>query len=1290
MHVESKEKKATLLMVMVFAVFVMIAVAPVFEATDGDPPAEGDIEVIDGIVYYNGAVYGSQDPTAPSNTWATRELTTGTIHHDYYGDGIVNQYPFTLGTMISSSVKVKLLTEGVYVFNLQIVDNHYEWDVYFDKPGEYSIEVAVDEVHLYTQTNYDRFNYVVTEGSSTQLSGDCDLSKMNGSYYNTYVGKEFRTKLFTQQLPYSYDIQGVTGVDWIQNMDLNQTVNPIYNDCYLYGTPATSNTPNGQQVIVYYNTYKYEPTTSSLSNSSSGWYSNSELKSSRENSSTQQLSFYVFVYPSQNSSRELSIEYDANGGTGAPAKQTFGNSTTAQEQEVSTTKPQKSGYLFAGWATYKNSNVVIYQPGSPIMLDGKLKLYAVWATPLTNLTLDRINDNLDGCYVLTENITLPSNWTPIGTEYRPFTGTILGNGNYIMMQYSSLSQESFAFFDYLEGSVQEIEIIVSFGSSSNPISFSDSISGSFNTVKKTNTVMIAPLAIHADGAVIKYCHTTGNIYATSTLNCTGGGNNNLGYTTFDVNNILLVAGITIHGGEIIDSYSDIRISAGAETVLTNTNTEIASKFSAVTKLAGITIDGDSEHCYFAGHISGVSSVVANRSGVSKTQTVNVGGITLDGTCKQCIFLNNFTSNTQTSISGATSKTDTEMRILNTYKTGGQNWDFDNIWYLVNDTGTNDNYPSILIFTKSIQFRTSLVEFFSSSSDVRTLPVETLPDTVVPTLDVAVYASDGQQVSTNRIYVSGQNIVVNKPNLAADIYTIKITASAPGMRSATVDWKMTIPPKITNLKQYVIQSAVGEWMEQTITFEPAGTVIDSSSMVVRENGSVVTGSGNPFTINNNVLRWMGDHATSYDVSFDASYTKGSVNLTTSATITVNVKEVTGTPEVTGIIISKQSRTMTWMFIANGNNNCIAYEWTIGDDNETETTVNTAAEYLIYTFHEQKPYKVTLKGIGASNVKTDPVSIQLLAVEDYDRTKAWVGFEYTAELMVSGENITVTKSSDWPAAWTLNQKFREDTSGNKYLVLYGTPGEGSTADKTYTITVKVGSTKIDEWNVTLYSFSSEPYIPPETEQIIKYETTEGVTNVWLDLDDVKSSRWLLIDRSGIAQAVLSTSTAFTLKPSEFPSGYVSVGENEHKIKVVYVLNSDPWGTEMNEIRTITVSSSGGSGGGTEEPEQVDLQTIPDMKITVSEATVLMLNTDKTIASVTFSHNWLQWSSNMVIMECSTVGEYNVTMNVVYGDGSTETDTFKVTVAEGGMFEISTPMLATIAIVAILIVALFVVRL
>ncbi len=69
---------------------------------------------------------------------------------------------------------------------------------------------------------------------------------------------------------------------------------------------------------------------------------------------------------------QYTVTYNANGGSGAPSKQTGIRIT------LSDTVPTRSGYAFLGWSTDSSATSASYQPGNTYTLDRDLTLYAVW------------------------------------------------------------------------------------------------------------------------------------------------------------------------------------------------------------------------------------------------------------------------------------------------------------------------------------------------------------------------------------------------------------------------------------------------------------------------------------------------------------------------------------------------------------------------------------------------------------------------------------------------------------------------------------------------------------------------------------------------------------------------------------------------------------------------------------------------------------------------------------------------------------------------------------------------
>ena len=77
----------------------------------------------------------------------------------------------------------------------------------------------------------------------------------------------------------------------------------------------------------------------------------------------------------------FTLNYNANGGTGAPARQTY-KATSEYEKShtftISSQTPTHEGYEFLGWSTDSNATSASYQPGGSIVVTGTTTLYAVW------------------------------------------------------------------------------------------------------------------------------------------------------------------------------------------------------------------------------------------------------------------------------------------------------------------------------------------------------------------------------------------------------------------------------------------------------------------------------------------------------------------------------------------------------------------------------------------------------------------------------------------------------------------------------------------------------------------------------------------------------------------------------------------------------------------------------------------------------------------------------------------------------------------------------------------------
>lgn len=79
------------------------------------------------------------------------------------------------------------------------------------------------------------------------------------------------------------------------------------------------------------------------------------------------------------------IAYNANGGSGAPANQVKSHFTPLK---LSTQKPRRTGYTFLGWGTSSTATTATYSPGDTYTNNGRVTLYAVWASKTYTISYD--------------------------------------------------------------------------------------------------------------------------------------------------------------------------------------------------------------------------------------------------------------------------------------------------------------------------------------------------------------------------------------------------------------------------------------------------------------------------------------------------------------------------------------------------------------------------------------------------------------------------------------------------------------------------------------------------------------------------------------------------------------------------------------------------------------------------------------------------------------------------------------------------------------------------------------
>lgn len=132
------------------------------------------------------------------------------------------------------------------------------------------------------------------------------------------------------------------------------------------------------------------------------------------------------VWEAKEQSVEYELIYDANGGTGAPAKETKSSSTGSSTFTVSSAEPEKEGHKFIGWADSADSTAAAYIGGDTITLTAAAAsktIYAVWQengdpTPTTYTVT--YTDGVDGEEIFEDQVY---SGLEAGSETPAFTGT---------------------------------------------------------------------------------------------------------------------------------------------------------------------------------------------------------------------------------------------------------------------------------------------------------------------------------------------------------------------------------------------------------------------------------------------------------------------------------------------------------------------------------------------------------------------------------------------------------------------------------------------------------------------------------------------------------------------------------------------------------------------------------------------------------------------------------------------------------------------------------------------------
>ena len=120
------------------------------------------------------------------------------------------------------------------------------------------------------------------------------------------------------------------------------------------------------------------------------------------------------------------VSYNANGGSGAPSNQTKQHDITLT---LSSVKPTRSGYEFAGWGTSATDTGVKYSAGGQYTGNANITLYAIWSN-VAKLTL---------AYNANGGSGAPSSQTHLINTVSKISGVAPTRNNYVFLGWSTSS-----------------------------------------------------------------------------------------------------------------------------------------------------------------------------------------------------------------------------------------------------------------------------------------------------------------------------------------------------------------------------------------------------------------------------------------------------------------------------------------------------------------------------------------------------------------------------------------------------------------------------------------------------------------------------------------------------------------------------------------------------------------------------------------------------------------------------------------------------------------------------------
>lgn len=318
---------------------------------DSNCEAEAQTPTINKINEYTGneitGVFGGANVTITGDAKATNEGTytayakptgdfcwidTKTKETRTYTWRIVDKYTITLDN------------DGATTPGTSVLYGKYNKGIYLDNTYTKEITTSQNSITLPEKTGHSFSGYYTENNKSGK-----QLINISG-----YLTDDFKINLYTSNVTlYAGWTPNTHTVKYYNDKELLKTDEATYGSEYTISTDTP--TKNGYKFVKW----------NTESNGNGKDYSPENKIIIKEN-----ISLYAMWTPNT-----YTINYDANGGSGAPTAQT---KTYGEDLTLSNTEPSRNGYTFLGWSTNKNETKEEYKKGSNFTTENNTTLYAVW------------------------------------------------------------------------------------------------------------------------------------------------------------------------------------------------------------------------------------------------------------------------------------------------------------------------------------------------------------------------------------------------------------------------------------------------------------------------------------------------------------------------------------------------------------------------------------------------------------------------------------------------------------------------------------------------------------------------------------------------------------------------------------------------------------------------------------------------------------------------------------------------------------------------------------------------